>query len=243
MAAMTNHHLRAEIVDVSAVDADTLDRAWQLFDECYAHAQRDRFERDFADKQSVILLSDRCNALRGFSTFEFSAHGQSLVLFSGDTVIQPAFWGQPALPRAFARLLVTHKMEKPERPLYWFLISKGFRTYRMFARSFARATPTRRQDHQDLLQLLHAVASERFGSEYDPAVGLIRYREQHEYVRESLAAVPSTRADDPDVAYFLERNPGHIRGDELACLAEVRLEDPIMRWARKSLSLQGEMSA
>jgi hypothetical protein len=36
-----------------------------------------------------------------------------------------------------------------------------------------------------------------------------------------LLEVPEGRAADPDIAFFLECNPGFVRGDELACLAQI----------------------
>jgi hypothetical protein len=35
------------------------------------------------------------------------------------------------------------------------------------------------------------------------------------------------QASDPDVAFFVERNPGYVHGDELACLAKMRYADMV----------------
>ena len=70
--------------------------------------------------------------------------------------------------------------------------------------------------------LLHAVAAERFGAAYDPASGIVRLA-RPQRLRDDLLRVPEGRALDPDIAFFLSRNTGHCRGDELACLA--RLHD------------------
>jgi hypothetical protein len=40
-------------------------------------------------------------------------------------------------------------------------------------------------------------------------------------VRAGIADVTGRQLADPDVAFFLEANPGHAMGDELACLAEI----------------------
>jgi hypothetical protein len=36
-----------------------------------------------------------------------------------------------------------------------------------------------------------------------------------------LVDVPAGRAADPHVRFFLERNPGFVRGDELVCLTRI----------------------
>jgi hypothetical protein len=69
------------------------------------------------------------------------------------------------------------------------------------------------------------VAAERFGAEYDAAAGVIRYTTPHERVREGVAPVDAAVLANPHVRFFVERNPGHAEGEELACLAEVRLRD------------------
>jgi len=38
--------------------------------------------------------------------------------------------------------------------------------------------------------------------------------------------------DDPHVAFFVRRNPGHARGDELACLCELN-ESNLTRAGRR----------
>jgi hypothetical protein len=40
-----------------------------------------------------------------------------------------------------------------------------------------------------------------------------------------VAEIDAQRLADPHVAYFQAANPGHARGDELACLAELALEN------------------
>jgi len=223
----TRRRLVARTVAVGSVDATTLDAAFELFRESYDDADRSRFERDFAEKQLVILLRDRADGmLKGFSTVHLDTVNGSTVVFSGDTVIDRAYWGQKRLQTQFARVLLSLKLRAPHRPLYWFLISKGWRTYLLLANAFPRAVPrSDRPDDAKIRGMLDALATARFGSQYDSRTGIIRYSTAHERVREGIAPVPATLALNPHVRYFLERNPGHSQGDELACLAEVRLLD------------------
>lgn len=220
--------LRATVVAVSAVDARTRLDAWELFRAAYAGAERERFERDFSAKHRVILLRAADGSLQGFSTVHLAPleGGAGTLVFSGDTVIAPAYWGTKVLQRAFATLLAAEKLRRPARPLYWFLISKGFKTYLMLAHTFPQALPRRDGVPDGELQaLLDRVARARFGGAYDPISGVIRQPAGREAVRAGLCPVDERARRDPDVAFFLERNPGHADGDELACLARVRLRD------------------
>lgn len=219
--------LTARITRVSSLDAALRDAAFELFSESYAGSNRERFELDLAEKQLVILLTDSATgALKGFSTVHVRVGPKATVVFSGDTVVDREYWGQKQLQTAFAKVLLTVKLRAPLRPLYWFLISKGWRTYLLLANGFARAVPRcDRPDDPILREALDALATDRFGAQYDPATGIIRYETEHERVREGLAPVPPALRQHPHVRFFLHRNPGHAQGDELACLAEVRFVD------------------
>ena len=44
-------------------------------------------------------------------------------------------------------------------------------------------------------------------------------------LRDDLRDVGPGRLNEPHVAFFLQRNPGWCRGDELVCLTEVSFEN------------------
>jgi hypothetical protein len=223
--------LMSRIIPVRAVDAPTRAEAFGLFQQSYEGADRDRFERDFGEKQLVILLHDRrSGALKGFSTIHVrpvrAGNDQATVVFSGDTVIDRAYWGQKQLQLAFVRVLVTQKLREPRRAVYWFLVSKGWRTYLLLANAFPHAVPRfDRPKNAGLRAILDRVAIERFGDQYDRRTGIVRYATAHEKVRTGLAPVTPSLHANPHVRFFAAQNPGHESGDELACLAEVRLMD------------------
>ena len=219
--------LEARVVARSDLSAATVDEAYALFASVYQGTDRARFVRDLSEKQWVVLLHDReSNALGGFSTVHLqeimTPRGPASLFFSGDTVVNPAYWGQKTLQLAVARLLLTLKLRQPSRPVYWFLISKGYRTYLMLANAFPRSVPREGEDREDELRaLLDRVATERFGESYDPATGIIHHAVPHEHVRDGIAPVSESALRNRHVRFFVERNPHHADGDELACLALV----------------------
>ena len=223
--------LQARTVAASSLTHDELGQAYVLFANAYEGADRKRFEHDLAEKQQVILLTDhRSGELKGFSTVlvrEVVCDGRpATVVFSGDTVIDRRYWGQKMLQREFARVLARLKLRNLRRPLYWFLISKGYRTYLLLANAFPVAVPRYDSfDRAELRTLLDELATERFGEQYDRIAGVVHYETLHERVRDGLAPVSDALLDNPHVRFYVQRNPGHTHGDELACLARVRLFD------------------
>jgi hypothetical protein len=242
--------LCARTVTVASLDARTRAAAFALFRTTYDNACRERFESDLAEKQHIILLYDSATAaLKGFSTVlvrEIATRsGSATVVFSGDTVIDCEYWGQKQLQLAFARLLVTLKLRAPWRPLYWFLVSKGYRTYLLLANAFPRSVPrVGKPDDAALRAVLDDLATERFGDQYDLVRGVVRYATPHERVREGIAPVTEAALRNAHVRFFVERNGEHAAGVELACLADVRIADvarAVVRfyWVRVQRALRG----
>ena len=71
----------------------------------------------------------------------------------------------------------------------------------------------------EVRELRDHLARERFGALYDNS-GIVRFPEP-QVLREGLDEVPEGRRRDSHVAFFLEANPGWMRGDELVCVTEL----------------------
>jgi hypothetical protein len=197
-----------------------------LYERYYDAATYARFSADLDDKTYALVIYDTSGALQGFSTlasYERAFAGRRVrVLFSGDTVVDESHWGQQALAFSWLRLAGRFKRAEPEIPLYWLLISKGYRTYRYlraFSREFwpapDRAAPPHRQE------LMHFLARDRFGADYDAAAGVVRFPQSRGHLRAPYDRVPERHRRLPEVEFFLTRNPGYVRGDELVCLCEL----------------------
>jgi hypothetical protein len=229
--------LRSRTVRREAVDAATRARMLALMNLAYEGVDPARFAADLDDKQFVILLYGRqSNELLGFSTIrllrERFGNTEAEVLFSGDTVIHPDYWGEKVLDAAFSRFLFRRRLARPFRPLYWLLLSGGYKTYLIILNYVPLAFPRRdRQPPAAERAFLHGLAHRRFGRQYDPASGVIRL-ERHYHTRAGVAPVDRVTAQHPDIAFFLAQNPGHTRGDELVCLARVRLRDLLVSVVR-----------
>jgi len=200
---------------------------YALFERYYRSVTRDRFLADLARKQLVIRIFAG-GELAGFSTIQLlptEFEGRLLLtIFSGDTVVDRPWWGTKALQRAFAFFLVRTKLAHPLTPVFWFLISKGYKTYMLMRNNFT-SWPSRHEETPPRVQaLLHHVARLKFDENYDAESGVVRFSECLGAVRSDFVDVPlEERTMDPDVRFFLERNPGHMAGDELCCLAEIRM--------------------
>ena len=220
--------LQSRIVAADALDGPLVEAMFVLHAEYYDACERVRFEDDLASKRYVILL-DSPHGLAGFSTVAVdryeTAHGPVLVVFSGDTIIDRAWWGDQTLSRSFARLAGALHAASPELPLYWLLISKGHRTYRYLGLFSKTYFPHHERDDPQLRSLAEQFSSARFGDDYDPARGVIRFAQSHGHLKADIADVPAHVAARPEGAFFLARNPGYRNGDELVCLTRLCVDN------------------
>ena len=204
---------RSDIVPRGQLTRRDRDEMFALYTAWFAAGDRMVFERDLAEKQWVILLRDAAGVVDGFSTLMQMEVGQATVFFSGDTIVARHRWSSYDLPRMWGAHVFSH----PGENNYWFLISSGDRTYRylpLFFRNFIPACD--RESPAAMKTLLDRVAALKFGEAYDAASGVIRLATPAPL--RDTGDPESRAARDPHVRFFLERNPGHVRGDELACL-------------------------
>lgn len=174
------------------------------------------FDRDLAEKAWVILLEDEQGQVKGFSTqllYTTQVGGTSVrVVYSGDTIVHRDAWGSNALARTWLEAV---RSWQSDVPLYWLLLTSGFRTYRFLPVFWKEFWP--RHNSPALPPMLNAIAGERFGARYDPAMGIVRLAEP-QVLRDGLNEISPGRLGNAHVDFFARVNPGHARGDELVCL-------------------------
>lgn len=236
--AVPNGQLRAVIAPIEEIRDDVRDAMWTVFDNMYADVERARFDQDLSEKQHVILLLDEGDqSVQGFSTlcvYRRVVEGREVVVvYSGDTVIAPGYWGQRALHSAFVKYVTACKARHPFVPLYWFLISKGYKTYLLLGRNFPEYWPRRDIPTPPWQSaLMESLASEKFGRHFVPERGVVQFDRPMGRLRAGIAPIESEMLDDPDVKFFIEKNPRHEAGDELCCLGKLGVEQSVYYMSR-----------
>lgn len=220
------HSLRSQIVATSEISKAESREMFAIFSRHYDCVSWERFLSDLAEKDCVLTLRDNLGRICGFSTQKLLRLLVSGVpvraVFSGDTIVDRAHWGEQELGRCWCRYVSRIYAEEPDVPLYWFLISKGYRTYLYLPLFFERfypnyETPTPEFEHK----VLDALATAKFPVSYRPETGVIKFPQSKGQLKPHLAEIPERRLRHPHVRFFLERNPRFASGCELACLAEI----------------------
>lgn len=234
--------MRARFLHRSELTGEDREAMLALLDEHFEGVDAQVFRSDLDSKTHVVLLDDE-GVLSGFSTLAIECReldgDRVAVVYSGDTIVRSTARASGLLPKAWVRGVLGQTEALDVERTLWLLIVSGWRTYRLLPTFLNRFAPRfdvpwteeeRRQ--RDLL------ASARFGSRFDRRTGIVRLASPQP-LRPGVGDVPAERRDDPHVRHFLDCNPQHQRGDELACLAELSIAN-LNAAGRRALGLPRE---
>jgi hypothetical protein len=219
---------RTAILKVSDIPNATRDAMCRLYLAYYDNSDAIRFRNDLKDKSEALLVYKQ-QVLVGFTLYalyrETWRNSALRILYSGDTVVERAHWGQQALAFSWIGRVGQIKRLEPDTPLYWFLIVKGHRTYR-YLPTFSRTFHPHWSRHSQKLKLLADwLAEKKFGKDYDRSRGIIAFQPSRGHLKEPFAHPTPREASKDAVKFFLQRNPDYIRGHEMVCLCELSEEN------------------
>lgn len=220
--------LQGKTLNIIGLSESLRSDMWILFQRYYTDISQAQFATDLEAKSKVILLIDSGDkSVQGFSTIEIYKRkiaGKAVhAIYSGDTIIASDYWGQSALQIAFAKLLGKQFLLNRLRPIHWFLISKGYKTYLLFSRNLLNYYP--RHDQSTPVwekAVIDTLSREKFGDNWQAHKGVLQFINPAGRLLEGVAPIEQSLVDGyPDIRFFVEKNPGHQQGDELCCIGRI----------------------
>ena len=228
--------------DIDKIDIEVRNNMYAILEQYYDAVNMAQFVRDLESKTLAILLHDHEGGLQGFSTIEVihfeTDDGPAIALYSGDTIINHHCWGEHQLAAAWCYFAGQIKQQHPDVPLYWFLLVKGHRTYRLlpaFTREYYPNATT--EMPLKLRNVVDQLATDKFGDAYQPDSGLLHFPESHGHLRPEWTQLSDDVKSKRHIAFFLQANPGYTSGDELVCLTE--LCERNMRFVSRTAFIRG----
>ncbi len=196
---------------------------FRLMTAFYDNVEEAVFRRDFADKDYCLALRNDDGEIVGFTTQKIMTidvggepvHG----IFSGDTIIHKDYWGETELFRVFSEFWFQYAEQFDE--FWWFLICKGYKTYRILPLFWRECYPNYRfETPARVKSIIDAYASALYPDEYNPVTGVIEYKHTKDKLRAGVADIDDHALRSRDTSFFCKANPGHINGNDIACLAK-----------------------
>jgi hypothetical protein len=220
--------LNAQIYQQPDIGECLLAEMYEIYVRYYAACEWERFVNDFREKRYVFIIRHN-QELCGFSTLtslNSKDYPDVKVLFSGDTVISHEHWGHQVLVKEFCRFAGKLQARFKSDYIYWFLISKGHRTYRylrVFSKAFYpdQSTFQNQRDFELHQGLLQHFATLRFGSAYNKERNILTFHNSLGHLKSEWDLSNQNRMEHASILDFTQRNPGYQIGDELCCLTRL----------------------
>jgi hypothetical protein len=219
--------LVANFIKIKNVSVLQLLEMHKIFIQYYHNADLNNFVNDMGAKTGVIVLEDKIEKrIVGFSTWtelELVASGKkSIGIFSGDTVIEKKYWGNKALQTCFVTQLLKTKLKKPKTPIFWLLISKGYKTYLLLTNNFPKHYPSHDKNNIRLEAVVDEYCQKLYPSAYNETHRLLDFGGEYQHLKDDVAAITKDMTEGhPDIRHFEMLNPSWRQGTELPCVGEV----------------------
>lgn len=219
----------ARYVPVSQVSVHDIRQMYAVFIQYYENVEMTTFLSDLSRKTGVFLIRRRGDRrIVGFSTMQslmLPINGRTVrCVFSGDTIIEREYWGSRVLQAKFYLRMIREKLGNPFQPLYWLLISKGYKTYLLLANNFYHYYPDPGGRYQHLRGVVDQYCDRLFPDYFDRDRGLLDFGDGYQFLRAEVADItPELRQSQPKIEFFEQVNPTWRRGTELPCVGQINL--------------------
>lgn len=217
--------------NINSVTLLQIKQMYEIYEKYYENTNYELFQQDFLQKTGVFLVfAPKTNAIVGFSTIverDFIIDGRARhAFFSGDTIIEKEYWGSRALQRCMIRYIVTTKLKHPTQPIYWMLISKGFKTYLLLTNNYITYYPNIENKNEHLKDMIQAYCEQYYKEYYNKETGLLNFGDDYQPLKESVAPIHNVmRNKNKNIEFFESCNPTWIQGTELPCIGEMSWKD------------------
>lgn len=203
-----------------------IQQMYEIFRKYYANTTLEIFLRDLGKKQGLFLIRDReTRRIVGFSTVTNMPlkYGKRTVrgVFSGDTIIEREYWGCRALNKLFFLYMLRTRLRYPTTPVFWLLISKGYKTYLLLANNFPRYYPHPEGRYDRYAPMVREYCDALFPGCFDPERGLLDFGKDYQHLEGDVAEITAEmRRKSAKIDFFERSNPSWREGTELPCIGQ-----------------------
>lgn len=199
----------------------------QIFIKYYRNADINTFKNDLDKKNGAFIVRKKSTGeIVGFSTLlemRMKINGKKILgVFSGDTIIEEEYWGRNPMAFAYVKYFISTLISNPFTPIYWLLISKGYKTYLLLANNFLNHYPCYNRENKRLADISEAYSKYLFPDYYDDMKRIIDFGKNYQSLKGGVAEITGEMCEKfPKIAFFNEKNPTWDRGTELPCVGEL----------------------
>lgn len=201
---------------------------FKVFCRYYENTSLEQFMADLGKKAGAFIIRRKADdAIVGFSTlgiYPMEVDGRRIRgIFSGDTILEKEYWGHRAMNAAFVKRVLWEAIKDPFTPQYWFLISKGYKTFLLLTRNFPQYYPHPERETPHLKHIVEAYCDKLFPGKLDRQSMLLDFGDGYNCLKNNITPISDEQREEADIAFFEQRNPTWERGTELPCAGRADL--------------------
>jgi hypothetical protein len=225
--------LKGKIIKVKNLSDEQIKNMYSIMTKYFDNIIESVFYDDLSKKEDAVLLCDENDIIHGFTSIAIFPYDEcTQLIFSGDTIIEKEHWGNNNLQPIWINNALAHA-EEFDGKTYWLLLSKGYKTYEFLPAFFNNFFPRVETETPEKTQkIIDVFAHQQFGDKYQNGVWVAG----KDFLKKNFAVISKMQLKDKNVAFFLEKNPNYINGNELVCIAELSV-DNLNRVGRRILGI------
>ncbi|MEK7487644.1 MAG: hypothetical protein AABZ60_25210 [Planctomycetota bacterium] len=221
--------LLGRVLPIPSISLLMKEAMFKIFQRHYENVSWTQYLSDMSRKHYILLLEYE-NTILGFSTQQIIVTNFQekpiRILFSGDTIIDKEFWGEQELVRIWCTFAGQVLGQNLQTPLYWYLLSKGYRTYLYLPIFFKEFYPHyQKKTPAFFKQLMDFVSFFLYPNHYRPELGILAFEHSPGNLNAELSLIPASKQNHPQVQFFLKENPNFALGTELVCMAPISVQN------------------
>lgn len=222
--------INGSVVPINEITSTDIKEMHQLFIQYYDNAGYDTFKNDLSQKDAVFMIRKKdTNEIVGFSTvvkkkIDGLKKGRNCyAVFSGDTLVDKEFWGTTSLHFTAIRYIVMEKLKNPTSAIFWFLITKGYKTYLIMANNLNNCYPAYDNENDPKMEkVLKKLCMNFFPKNYDEKSGLLLFGDGYMKLKGNVAEITEEMKEKyPKIRFYEKVNPTWRMGTELPCTVEL----------------------
>ena len=115
-------------------------------------------------------------------------------------------------------------MKYVNTPVFWLLISKGYKTYLLLTNNFHQFYPCSKSHNMRLEAVVDEYCKQLYPLAYDPITRLLDFGGEYQNLKDDVAEITDEMiANDQNIRHFEKLNPSWKQGTELPCAGEVTI--------------------
>lgn len=228
MAALKKSKIYTRYQALGDITVQDIREMFKVFCRYYENTSLDQFMGDLGRKSGAFIIRRKQDdAIVGFSTmgiYHMNVDGKKIRgIFSGDTILEKEYWGNRAMNAAFVKRVLWEALKDPFTPQYWFLISKGYKTFLLLTRNFPDHFPHPERENPHMKHIVEAYCDELFPGKLDRESMVLDFGDGYNCLKNNVTPITDEQRAEADIAFFEQRNPDWERGTELPCVARADL--------------------